>query len=296
LADDLDRAAWRGWTVTPIRLAEPVLRWFEERDFERLATPDVPVGHGVLAPDVFFSLLSGSSRSLVHLQPARRPLDARPRLHPHRLAVHHEVYALTRRGDFAPLELVLGALEAVGFDASEHDLRLRGRDAGLPFAGIDASGWSLAIDGVEIGRASWLVTVGGIPLATPALELALGLERLAVVLPEEARRGVGDSVWQRMRAWEEAELASHGLEAADLDRLATRLDLLLGESEASLDAGLALPAFRGLLEAVQVVETLEQRDPTARRGEVERRIARGIARCAAVGAARQSSEPTRYEI
>lgn len=282
--------------MTPIRLAEPVLRWFEERDFERLQTPDVTVGHGVLAPDVFFSLLAGSSRSSVHLQPARRPLDARPRLHPHRLAVHHQVYALTCRGDLAPLELVVGALTVLGFDASEHDLRLRGRDAGLPFAGIDASGWSLAIDGVEVGRASWLVSVGGLPLATPALELVFGLERLAVVLPEEARTVAGDSVFRRMRAWEEEELASHGLETADLDRLATRLDLLLGESEASLEAGLPLMAFRSLLEAVQVAETLEQRDPAARRSEVERRIARGIARCATVGAARQSSEPTGDEI
>lgn len=276
--------------MTPIQLAEPLARWFEERGCERLSTPDLAVGHGVLAPAVFFSLLGAEDCRTVHLQPIRRPADARPRLHPHRLAVHHQVYAILGAEGPPPLEILAGVLGALGLDPADHDLRLRARRTDQVLAGVEAAGWALQVDGIDVGRTSWMVAVGGAALARPTLEVALGVERLAVVLPDEARgRATASS---RLRAWEEEELAGLGLELAGVDRLAARFESLVAEAGAALDGGLALTALRSLLEAAQVAETLEQRDPSARRrGDLERRVATGIARCAAVGAERYRVEP-----
>jgi glycyl-tRNA synthetase alpha subunit len=277
--------------MIPVPLAEPLLQWFEDRGCERLQAPDLPVAHGALAPQVFFSLVGGEELRSVHLQPIRRPADARPRLHPHRLTVHHQVYAVLGAGDAAPLEILLGTAGALGVRVEHHDVRLRARSGDLPLAGIQASGWSLWLDGVSIGRVSWITTLGGVSLPQPALEAALGLERLSMVLPEEARTTVRATAPGRMRAWEEADLASEALEVADVERLGARFDQLEAEAAAALASGLGFAAYRWWLEALQVVETIGQRDPAwRRRAELERRLAAGIARCAAHGAGRLSVE------
>jgi glycyl-tRNA synthetase alpha chain len=283
--------------VTTIRIAEPLLRWFEGRGCERLPAPDLAVTHGVLAPSVFFSLLGREAFRSVHLQPVRRPLDARPRLHPQRLAVHHQVYAILGDRDASTWEVALGALAALGLEPREHDVGLRAREADLPLAGVAASGWSLLVDGIEVGRMAWLVTVGSQVLAAPVLEVALGLERMAVVRRDVSGTGDSAAVARRLHAWEEEELSSHGLASADVTRLAARFESLVVEAEASLELGLALTALRLLLDAAQVLGTLHQRDHAARRGdERERRVAAGIARCAEIGAGRYAFEPSPREV
>jgi glycyl-tRNA synthetase alpha subunit len=277
--------------LTPNRLAEPLLRWFVERGCARLAAADAPVTHGVLAPEVFFSLLGREPWRSVHLQPVRRPRDSRPRLHPHRLAVHHQVYAVLGSGELEPLELVLGLLRSIRLDPSGHDLRLLARDTGVPLAGVEASGWAIVVDWVDVGRVSWLATVGGQPLAEPVLEVALGLERLSMIATEEAADGPGAS--RRLRAWEEEELATHCLEVADAERLGQRFEALVAEAGASLDAGLLLTAHRALLEAAQVAQVLELRvESVARHDDLERRVAAGIARCARAGVERHTEPGT----
>lgn len=277
------------------RLAEPLLQWFERQGCVRLAPPDVAVSHGVLAPAVFFSLLASDPWRSVHLQPVRRPGDSRPRLHPHRLAVHHQVYAVLGAGPHEPLELTLGALRSLRLDPAGHDLRLVARETGVALAGVEACGWAVLVDGVDVGRLSWIVTVGKRALVPPVLEVAFGLERLAVVAREEGD-GEGLASSGRLRAREEEELATYFLEAADPLLMGNRFEALLAEAERLLDAGLVLVAHRTLLEAAQLAEILElRREAFSRHEPWDIRVAAGIARCALLSAG-HSSEPPPGEV
>jgi glycyl-tRNA synthetase alpha chain len=276
-------------------MAEPLLQWFERQGCVRLTPPDAAVSHGVLAPVVFFSLLAGDPWRSVHLQPVRRPSDSRPRLHPHRLAVHHQIYAVLGASPLEPLELILGVLRSLRLDPAGHDLRLLARDTGVALAGVEARGWAVVVDGVDVGRLSWIASLGTRPLDPPVLEVTLGLERLAVVTPEESD-GEGLASSRRLRALEEEELATYCLETADPLHLGNRFESLIVEADRLLDAGLVLTAHRSLLEAAQLAEILELRRETFSRHEPwEFRVTAGLTRCALMAAGR-GSEPLPGEV
>ena len=77
-------------------------------------------------------------------------------------------------------DLYLGSLQAIGIDASLHDIRFVEDDWESPTLGAWGLGWEVWCDGMEVSQFTYFQQVGGHDCRPVSGELTYGLERLAM--------------------------------------------------------------------------------------------------------------------
>ena len=77
-------------------------------------------------------------------------------------------------------DLYLGSLQAIGIDATMHDIRFVEDDWESPTLGAWGLGWEVWCDGMEVSQFTYFQQVGGHDCKPVSGELTYGLERLAM--------------------------------------------------------------------------------------------------------------------
>lgn len=225
---------------------------------------DLPIGHGLLHPLCFARLFDDAPWRAVVLQPLRRPRDARYGRLTHRAGRHQQVVAVRKGPGPAPFDGVRALLAHLGVEPADHDLRFTEDRFHLPALALETFGWRVRLDGIGLGRVDWVQRAAGVELATPALVIALGVERLGICL--QGVDGVDELAWsadQRyadLRRAEERMLSAYAFEIVDGAELRRRLEDLDRDAVRCLDATLPLPAFEAAVRSLHVLELLAARD------------------------------------
>jgi len=276
-APDADATATADEPRTPVPDLQGILRrlvdfWTGEGCL-LLPSCDFEIPSGTLHPSTFFRLLTPEPWRAVYLQPVRRPLDCRLARHPYRLGRHLQLTVVLQGPPADPHVLYRRSLEAAGLELSEHDLRLVDQLWRSEPLGARGAGWRITLDGVGIGRLTYLRRVAGRDLEPPAVEVCYGLERLALRLA--GARGVFELGWtdggpdyRRLRRRDEEELGRYVFEVADAGDLRRRIEGLVTEAARCLEADLARPAYELAVKSLLGIEVLEARgELTARERE-----------------------------
>ena len=229
-----------------------------------------PVPMGLLHPQAFFRLLEPDPWMAAFLQPISRPADGRAAGHPYRTARHLQFQVIWKDPvPTAPQDAFLAGLEALGVALEDHDLRWADAAVEVSALGAAGNGWQVELDGLDIARITFLTRFADRSPAGTVVEIAYGIERLALFL------GGADDIysvpWQgaidreiqqgtrEKRREAEQELHRYNTEVANVGYLRQVIDGLDRESSRCIAAELPLPAYELAVRALPVLDQLETR-------------------------------------
>lgn len=143
---------------------------------------DTETGAGTFNPDTFLRCLGPEPYNVCNVEISKRPTDGRYGQNPNRLQKFHQFQVILKPSPEKFQEMYLQSLEAIGFSLKDHDIRFVHDDWESPTQGAWGLGWEVWCDGMEVTQFTYFQCVGGVELKPIAVELAYGLERIAMFL------------------------------------------------------------------------------------------------------------------
>jgi len=221
------------------------------------------VGAGTYNPATYLRVLGPEPWNVAYVEPSIRPDDGRYGENPNRLQQHYQFQVILKPDPGNPQELYLRSLESLGIDPRQHDIRFVEDNWESPALGAWGLGWEVWLDGQEITQFTYFQQAGGMPVDPPAVEITYGLERIAIAL--QRVRNFRDIRWNSDRTYGDVNLqgeyehSKYYFEIADVDRLRQMLSLFEAEAQASLEAGMVLPAHDYVLKCSHTFNILDTR-------------------------------------
>lgn len=253
---------------------------------------DMEVGAGTFHPGTFLRAIGPEPWRTAYVQPSRRPTDGRYGENPNRLQHYYQFQVLLKPSPLEIQELYLESLRCLGLDLLEHDVRFVEDNWESPTLGAWGLGWEVWLDGMEITQFTYFQQVGGLDCWPVSGEITYGLERIALVLQNQA--SVFDLVWARndeqtitygdVFHQNEVEMSAYNFEHADVEFLRQSFEAHARECQKLLALGLPLPAYDQVLKASHTFNLLDARHAlsvTERQRYIlgVRELARGVAQC-----------------
>jgi glycyl-tRNA synthetase len=221
------------------------------------------VGAGTMNPNTFLRVLGPEPWNVAYIEPSVRPDDGRYGENPNRFQVHYQYQVILKPDPGNPQELYLESLKALGIDPREHDIRFVEDNWEQPAVSAWGLGWEVWLDGQEITQFTYFQQMGGVALDPVSVEITYGLERILIALnnakaiwAEDWGAGVS---YGEIRKEEEFEHSKYYFETADVARVRKMYDLFSAEAEASLAAGLIVPAHDYVLKCSHAFNILDTR-------------------------------------
>ena len=224
---------------------------------------DVEKGAGTMNPSTFLRALGPEPWNVAYVEPSRRPKDGRYGDNPNRLYQHHQFQVIMKPAPLDIQELYLNCLKAIGINPLEHDIRFVEDNWENPTFGAWGLGWEVWMDGMEITQFTYFQQVGSIDCNPIAVEITIGLERLAMymqgvenVYDLEWVSGVsyGDVFWQN-----EYENSRYTFELSDAAMLFELFEKYESEASRVIELGAVLPAYDYVLKCSHVFNLLDAR-------------------------------------
>ena len=221
------------------------------------------VGAGTMNPATFLRVLGPEPWNVAYVEPSVRPDDGRYGENPNRLQQHYQFQVILKPDPGNPQELYLKSLEAIGIDPRQHDIRFVEDNWESPALGAWGLGWEVWLDGQEITQFTYFQQAGGQVLEPVSVEITYGLDRIAIALQKV--RSFRDIQWSPSRTAGDVNLAGekehskYYFELADVERLREMYRLYEKEADASLEAGLVLPAHDYILKCSHTFNILDTR-------------------------------------
>jgi len=149
-----------------------------------LNTWDMEMGAATFHPYCFFTSIQNEPFRCMYLQPSRRHADGKYGISPNRVIRHHQFQVLINPfTDVKDIqESYLKSLEYLGLDLSKNDVRFIENDWESTALGAFGVGWEVWVNGMEVTQFTFFTKMADIPLKNTIVELAYGMERLALVL------------------------------------------------------------------------------------------------------------------
>lgn len=238
---------------------------------------DVEVGAGTFNPASFLRCLGPEPYSCAYVESSRRPQDGRYGQNPNRFHQFHQFQVVIKPSPLDIQDTFIKSLEVIGFDLKEHDIRFVHDDWESPTLGAWGLGWEVWIDGMECTQYTYFQAAGGIPSKPVCIELAYGLERLAMLVQNVD--SFLDIQWNETLTFRdialqsEVEWSQHNFEAANVEMWGRHFDDFEKEANALVEKKLPLPAYDSLLKATHAFNILETRgvlSVTERTGVISR--------------------------
>ena len=240
------------------------------------------VGAGTMNPATFLRVLGPEPWRVAYAEPSVRPDDSRYGANPNRLQAHTQYQVILKPDPGNAQELYLNSLTALGIDVSAHDVRFVEDNWENPALGAWGLGWEVWLDGQEVTQFTYFQQVGGTPLATPAVEITYGLERIVsalqgvthftdIVYSSGSRSGdnatastTTTTTWPPLTYGEmllqsEYEWSVFNLDSADVPSQRAAFDLHKAEADRLLTARLPIPAYACILKMSHAFNVLDAR-------------------------------------
>ena len=225
---------------------------------------DLEMGAGTFHPATTLRSLGPKPWRAAYVQPCRRPGDGRYGANPNRFQHYYQFQTVLKPAPEDIQDLYLGSLDAIGIDRARHDIRFVEDDWESPTLGAWGLGWEVWCDGMEVTQFTYFQQVGGFECESVTGELTYGLERLAMYVQgtdngydlDYNGQGVtyGDVFHQQ-----EVEFSAYNFELADVSVLLDQFREAEAACQATLERGLALPAYDQAIKASHMFNLLDAR-------------------------------------
>lgn len=234
---------------------------------------DSETGAGTFNPDSFLRAVGPEPYNVCNVEISRRPTDGRYGENPNRLQQFHQFQVIMKPSPANIQALYLESLEAIGLKLKNHDIRFVHDDWESPTQGAWGLGWEVWCDGMEVTQFTYFQNVGGINLKPVAVELAYGIERIAMFL-----QGVdniynvkynqvlnyGDIFLER-----EKEFSTYNFETADVSMWQSFFQSYENEAKKLLGKGLPIPAYDFAVKASHAFNMLDARGAVSQSARVD---------------------------
>ncbi len=228
---------------------------------------DMEMGAGTFHSSTFLRAIGPEPWHACHTQASRRPTDGRYGDNPNRLQHYYQFQVAMKPSPPDMQNLYLGSLEALGFDALEHDIRFVEDNWESPTLGAWGLGWEVWLNGMEVTQYTYFQQCGGLPCKPVLGELAYGIERLAMYIQKV--ESVYDLVWghsgNRVVTYgdvfhqNEVEQSAYNYEHADVDALFHTFDECEKACTRLTELELPLPAYEQVLKGSHSFNLLDAR-------------------------------------
>lgn len=158
-----------------------------------LQAMDTEMGAATYHVGTIFGVLSNPTYNVQFIQPSKRPHDGRAGEHPNRLFTHHQFQVIMQPIPNNIQELVSQCFAELGLNSDDIDIRYVEDDWQNPSIGAAGLGWEVRGNEMEILQYTYFQQIASRPLKTKAVELAYGLERLALLV--QNKTSVYDLMW-----------------------------------------------------------------------------------------------------
>ena len=238
---------------------------------------DLETGAGTFNPATFLRCLGPENYKAVYVEPTRRPTDGRYGKNPNRVQLFHQLQVLIKPSPPDIQQLYLKSLEAVGLNLKEHDIRFVHDDWEAPTQGAWGLGWEVWIDGMEATQFTYFQAVGGCPLKPISVELAYGLERLAMFIQNVD--SIFDVLWNEhltfgdLMIQNEEQWSAYNFEKANPSMWKRHFEDFEKEAKTLIETDLVIPAYDFTIKASHAFNMLDARgmiSPTERTGYIAR--------------------------
>jgi len=251
---------------------------------------DMEMGAGTFHTGTLLRAVGPEPWSAAYVQPSRRPTDGRYGDNPFRLQHYYQFQVVLKPSPPNIIDLYLGSLASLGFDALTHDIRLVEDNWESPTLGAWGLGWEIWLNGMEVTQFTYFQQVGGLDCRPVMGEITYGLERLAMYLQGVA--SIYDIVWADgplgrvsygdVYHQNEVEQSKFNFELADTGMLFRHFAEHETACQQLLEHGLALPAYEQMLKTSHTFNLLDARKAisvTERQGYIlrVRQLARRVA-------------------
>ena len=225
---------------------------------------DVETGAGTFNPATFFGSLGSSPMKVGYVEPSRRPPDGRYGENPIRTRQHHQYQVILKPPPNDIQDLYLNSLADLGIDLSAHDVRFVDDNWESPTLGARGTGWEVWIDGLEITQFTYFQRVGSIDLEPVTVELAYGLERIAMFLQEKdnfySLKWSENITYGQLFQEKEKQFSIYNFDLADVETAQRIFELTESEAKNCLDQELFYPAYDQMLKCAHLFNVLLARN------------------------------------
>ena len=224
---------------------------------------NVQVGAGTMNPATVLRVLGPEPWKVAYPEPSVRPADGRYGQNPNRWQQFYQYQVILKPDPGNPQELYLQSLEALGIDASAHDVRFVEDNWESPALGAWGLGWEVWLDGQEISQYTYFQQAGGQNLDPVSVEITYGLER--IVMAQQGVRSipeinwVGDLTYGDIYLSSEVEHCTYNFEVADVDAVRGMFELCEREARSAIEHELVMPAHDYVLKCSHLFNVLDAR-------------------------------------
>lgn len=224
---------------------------------------DIEKGAGTFNPATFLRVLDPKPWRVAYVEPSRRPTDGRYGQNPYRLRLHHQYQVIIKPSPENIQEIYLESLKKLGIQPLHHDIKFIEDDWESPTLGAWGLGWEVRLDGMEITQFTYFQQMGGLDLKLIPVELAYGLERIAMCIQKVDN--VFDLKWgpcikYRYLCYEsEAEFSCYNFQEVNPLIQLQLFHIYESEAKRLLKKGLFLPAYDYILKCSHAFNLLDAR-------------------------------------
>lgn len=228
---------------------------------------DLEVGAGTFHPATFLRAIGPEPWRCAHVQASRRPKDGRYGEHPNRNQHFFQYQVIIKPSINNIQTLYLDSLKVLGINPLHHDIRFVEDNWEGPTLGARGLGWEVWLNGMEITQFTYFQQVGGLECKPVTVELAYGIERIAMYLQNKDH--IKDLVWtydhekQPVTYGEvynnERDMSAYNFEYADIQMLIRHFNDFEQQTQMCLLNNLIEPAYEFVLKASHTFNVLDAR-------------------------------------
>lgn len=179
--------------ITFTKMVQIMQNFWEKQGCTILPSMDTEVGAGTYHPATLFGPSMHEKYCVQFVQQAKRPQDGREGKHPNRLFTHHQLQIVMQPVPSNMENLVMDCFALLNLNTPDHDIKLVEDDWKNPTLGAAGLGWEVRCNETEVMQFTYFQQLGSKPLKTAFVELAYGLERLAMQV--QNKQNVYDLAW-----------------------------------------------------------------------------------------------------
>lgn len=141
---------------------------------------DEEVGAATFHPTTFINSITHKNWNVAYTQISKRPSDVRHNNLSNRSALFHQYQVIMKPSPQNIQKLYLDSLKLIGINIKNNDIKFIEDNWQSPSLGASGVGWEVRLNGIEITQFTYFQYIGNIECFPVMVELAYGLERLAM--------------------------------------------------------------------------------------------------------------------
>ncbi|HFL8824093.1 MAG TPA: glycine--tRNA ligase subunit alpha [Candidatus Azoamicus sp. OHIO1] len=228
---------------------------------------DFEVGAATFHPETFVNAINSKKYNAAYTQISKRPSDIRYCNYSNRLPIFHQFQVILKPSPKDSQELYLNSLKELGIDIIKNDIRFIEDNWESPTLGAFGLGWEIWLNGMEVTQFTYFQQMGGIECYPIMLELAYGLERIAMHIQDV--NNIDNIIFDKNKSKKikysdiyrnyEKELSLYMLKKLDTNELLINFKHLIHKSELIIEENFPLIAYQTVLNCSHIFNLLDSK-------------------------------------